>query len=45
MALLDEENYRLRRELVHARRGETGATHFSVTLNDRERLLRLPVYD
>lgn len=32
--LLDGENYRLRREHVHAHHGEIGATHFSVTPND-----------
>lgn len=32
--LLDEENYRLRREHVHAHHGEIGATYFSVTPND-----------
>lgn len=30
-----EENYRLRRQRVHAARGGTGAMYFSVTLNDR----------
>lgn len=32
--LLDEENYRLRREHIHAHHGEIGATYFSVTPND-----------
>lgn len=32
--LLDGENYRLRREHVHAHHGEIGATYFSLTPND-----------
>lgn len=33
-ALLDGENYRLRREHVHAHHGEIGATYFSLTPNE-----------
>lgn len=33
-ALLDGENYRLRRGHVHAHHGEIGATYFSLTPND-----------